>query len=905
MLQYPSGEPRRRPEGALGMLGALTWTVSAGGPHLCDRQTLNSRQGGTTFVHHGNQHWSRKRISPEYNATGSDTEYFTHPEASNDGEEYEEDTRPFFHHNDDDKEDRISDAGLPNEQESYWDDDKENEEIRGAVDYDDLEESEPSSPGGKESDSEKDETMFYETREREEQEEFQDSRLSSPGGSCEGYTMSKDEAEMNVPHRGEPKKKKQRTNPLSTNPFVDLEAVVNDNPEIEDQAGEDELWEEFLDDSEGHGRDDTLYTALCTQYTEDDTHWKDFLERAWRRGNRSEASTTENRAPAVQDALWEIPCQMGAEATAVLKILKRACHPEMSTCPARAAFTQPHFPGRIFVEVGDAAKAKQLAKDIAELDPTNLRIVPRDNMTRTLAIHSPRLLQPQSWVRVRSTFPALKLYQDDLALVTRHDTLGRIDVWLLPRPSLGHTASTGRPPQRLVLGGKNPPFSAQGYMVFKSLERTVFQPAVPTVEELEQFRECQALEDGTYHRTHALIAHARLAVHDRVRILRGAFRGLLGVIMSVQAHQTEVFIPSQDLTDIFSFLELRKVFQVGDSVRVVSGEHRANTGWVVELVEDEVIVLNMQRYDEIKVQRGQLEFYEEHQASPLRDLSVYSILSPEDRLEMRDNPNAVHIGKQVTVTGKHYLKGSHGRIKDVSREGEASVALEIFNKAHPEKINLFHLRIRERTGTLVPLSDCNTPSQEEPAHNAPLAVAEDPLVESPLSPASPGAPALVASCSTPFPSSARAIAQSPAWEPGSRTPKAHEELLSLPVPLWLRDTRFHVYRVKLFDLESRSTRPVEFKSILGDDVVVRDGMSPRTAPLQNLRPALVTRKGECVVCIMPGDHFGRLFRVKSHSDTTCVLRNFGSKSGKGEKLFTVPTNALVEVFPPSKGLRVQ
>ncbi|CAA7266357.1 unnamed protein product [Cyclocybe aegerita] len=187
----------------------------------------------------------RKQISAKYDATGPDTGEFTHPEVSNDGEEYTEDTGLFVH-NDDHEEERISDVGLLNEQESYWDkeenegiqeaadyaspggqdpDEQENywdeEEIRETVDYDSFEEPEPSSPGGQDPDEQEsywdkeeiretvdytspggrggdldeDETMLYETQEMEEQDGFQDWRPPSAGGSFEGYTTSNHEAE--------------------------------------------------------------------------------------------------------------------------------------------------------------------------------------------------------------------------------------------------------------------------------------------------------------------------------------------------------------------------------------------------------------------------------------------------------------------------------------------------------------------------------------------------------------------------------------------------------------------------------------------------------------------------------------------------------------------------------------
>ncbi|KAF9567038.1 hypothetical protein CPC08DRAFT_814553 [Agrocybe pediades] len=102
---------------------------------------------------------------------------------------------------------------------------------------------------------------------------------------------------------------------------------------------------------------------------------------------------------------------------------------------------------------------------------------------------------------------------------------------------------------------------------------------------------------------------------------------------------------------------------------------------------------------EIDINFMDVTFYEEFQNTNLRDLSsskshlTYSEIAEEKR-QMRKNPNDIFVGKEVMVTGANEYKGITGIIKDTSLDGQASVALNLFSQPKPVYIPLKLLRLQ-------------------------------------------------------------------------------------------------------------------------------------------------------------------------------------------------------------------
>ena len=165
---------------------------------------------------------------------------------------------------------------------------------------------------------------------------------------------------------------------------------------------------------------------------------------------------------------------------------------------------------------------------------------------------------------------------------------------------------------------------------------------------------------------------------------------------------------------------------------------------------------------------------------------------------------------------------------------------------------------------------------------------------------------------------------SSAWDPSSRTPVSMElqsptwnstynepssshqrsELGSEPteaaeeIPEWLGDPRLQGCRIKLRMRGKPAHKHFEMKSMAENVVTLKDGFSTLEVPLRDILPYRPQRREDVVVCLAEGDLFRRKFRLKSVNPQECVLRQYGVKIQKNEKLFTVQTSLLNVIFPP-------
>ncbi|PPR03120.1 hypothetical protein CVT26_004669, partial [Gymnopilus dilepis] len=138
----------------------------------------------------------------------------------------------------------------------------------------------------------------------------------------------------------------------------------------------------------------------------------------------------------------------------------------------------------------------------------------------------------------------------------------------------------------------------------------------------------------------------------------------------------------------------------------------------------------------------------------------------------------------------------------------------------------------------------------------------------------------------------------PAWDPLSAAPKTIADL-DIDPPVWLSDDRFKGVRVQLIERGGDPFRRMEFKSIKDGTVTVQDRLQSRSFPIAKVIPILANRKEDILACSAEGEHFGKMFKVKTFGCEECVVRPLGTKAGKGEKLYTIETSNLVIVYPPT------
>ena len=291
-----------------------------------------------------------------------------------------------------------------------------------------------------------------------------------------------------------------------------------------------------------------------------------------------------------------------------------------------SAFARHSVPGRIFVEADTSQQVIQAASGISELMPTKMRLVPGEKMTEVLSMASRPRPKAQGWVRLLGNTKKLRRYKGNLALVVDVSNSSLVQLYLIPRVQYNDDKglSHSRPsPQlfnaedaRLSLGDqcirkkrgqgsslifqKNE-FTSQGYLVLSQQEWHICEEgeALPTPQELDGFSGCSALLPSTVIETRKRIESSKVEINDRVKVLRGPFRGLLGKVVSLTGDEVEVHLPSQDLLERVRVWELAREFRVGDRVSMRVGKDET-IGWVTMVSDSHLSVFNTAKWNEAR-----------------------------------------------------------------------------------------------------------------------------------------------------------------------------------------------------------------------------------------------------------------------------------------------------------------
>jgi hypothetical protein len=102
---------------------------------------------------------------------------------------------------------------------------------------------------------------------------------------------------------------------------------------------------------------------------------------------------------------------------------------------------------------------------------------------------------------------------------------------------------------------------------------------------------------------------AKVMLDDRVKVLSGTFRGLLGKVVGMTADEADVHFPSQDLVERLRIWELAREFRVGDRVRArignsETGAEMIRAGWVTKVSGSHVSVFDSVDSSEVREHPG-------------------------------------------------------------------------------------------------------------------------------------------------------------------------------------------------------------------------------------------------------------------------------------------------------------
>ena len=300
-----------------------------------------------------------------------------------------------------------------------------------------------------------------------------------------------------------------------------------------------------------------------------------------------------------------------------------------SSRPCLAAFAHQAVPGRIFVEAKTLQDAARTVLGIDKLNSFKLQMVAEDKRTEILDMDPASRPRLQEWVRLRGNTKNLRCYKGDLALVVGITGSNLLDLWLIPcldfnigqddmtpaaqlfnidgvKASLGEKSVWKKKGKETFIFQKKE-FSSQGYLVLSRKEIYICEEfkAIPTGSELSSFLGCTALLPETLLKTRSQMESAKVMIEDRVKVLSGTFRGLLGKVVGLTADEADVHLPSQDLVERLRIWELAREFRVGDRVRArmgnsETGAEMIRAGWVTKISGSHVWVFDSVDSSEVR-----------------------------------------------------------------------------------------------------------------------------------------------------------------------------------------------------------------------------------------------------------------------------------------------------------------
>ncbi|MBV96332.1 Transcription elongation factor SPT5, partial [Eschrichtius robustus] len=169
-----------------------------------------------------------------------------------------------------------------------------------------------------------------------------------------------------------------------------------------------------------------------------------------------------------------------------------------------------------------------------------------------------------------------------------------------PRSLGGDVASDG---DFLIFEGNR--YSRKGFL-FKSfaMSAVITEGVKPTLSELEKFEDQpEGIDLEVVTESTGKEREHNFQPGDNVEVCEGELINLQGKILSVDGNKITIMPKHEDLKDMLEFpaQELRKYFKMGDHVKVIAGRFEGDTGLIVRVEENFVILFSDLTMHELKV----------------------------------------------------------------------------------------------------------------------------------------------------------------------------------------------------------------------------------------------------------------------------------------------------------------
>lgn len=440
---------------------------------------------------------------------------------------------------------------------------------------------------------------------------------------------------------------------------------ILDEAEVDDEVEEDDEWEEGAEDiidrtrtnEENTSRDIDSHRRMMQMWTsQKEDEIEEYYKRKYAETSAAERGygdgeqelpdeiAQQTLLPGVKDPnLWMVKCRIGEEKTTILQLMRKFIAYQYSDEPLqiKSVVAPEGVKGYIYIEAYKQTHVKQAIQGVGNLRMGQYQqmMVPIKEMTDVLRVTKEQAqLKPKQWVRLKRG-----VYKDDLAQVDyTDDAQNTVHLKLIPRIDYSRKRGALRnsneaekrkkgrkPPAKLfdvdairALGGEvstdgdflifeGNRYTRKGFL-YKSFARSalIIDGVKPTLSELEKFAEKPEgmeieLGEGAGRDDHS---HS-FAPGDNVEVCEGELIHLQGRIISVDGNKITMLPTHEDLKDPLEFQahELRKYFKMGDHVKVIAGAYEGDTGLIVRVEDNIVLLFSDLTMHELKVRPQDLQ----------------------------------------------------------------------------------------------------------------------------------------------------------------------------------------------------------------------------------------------------------------------------------------------------------
>ncbi|KAL3080017.1 hypothetical protein niasHT_034575 [Heterodera trifolii] len=343
--------------------------------------------------------------------------------------------------------------------------------------------------------------------------------------------------------------------------------------------------------------------------------------------------TQNGLLPSTKDPnLWIVKCRLGEEKTTCLRLMRKYLTFVNTDEPLqiKSVIVKEGLKGMIYIEAFKMAHVAKAIEGISALNQFKITMVPIKEMSDTLrVVKNIPTLKPGAYVRLSKT-----LYKDDLAQVDWVDiSQNRVNLKLIPRIDYTRLRGALRSQDDRIMKKKRRPLPApfdldriksiggevtndgdfyifegghyrRGFL-YKSFPMNAIEVDIthPTLTELERFQDSTDDLKKELENTHLREKRHSFAPGDNVEVMDGELVNLRGKIQSIDGQKVVILPEHEDLNEPLTLnaSELRKYFKPGDHVRVIAGRYEGDTGLIVRVEDNVVIMLSDLTMGEMKI----------------------------------------------------------------------------------------------------------------------------------------------------------------------------------------------------------------------------------------------------------------------------------------------------------------